>query len=507
MAVQKQDSNLVGFYKIRETVLGEVPATGTWQTREPNSFDALGGEYVKTARRPFSPSRQRKKGSVTDLNADGGYNEDVTQNNLQSDMEEFFFADMRRTPELVIDAVAAGYNSATAVPGSIAAGAILLASGFAVASNNGMKVVSGVTGTLIETTATEAAETPPAGAKVKLVGHTFPASDLSITDVAGTFQLNTAAGDFRDYDLVPGMWVFIGGDTALSFFPFGAFYARIAPDGIAADGSFLTLDKATATVTAQAGTGLSVPVYFSDVIKNEEDPDLIKRFSSTLERTIGRDDVGTQSEFLTGAVANELTWTSPLSGLVNVDMGYIAQRANTRTGTEGPLIARASNTVLPALGEDAFNTASNIFRLRMSVLDAATLNPTPLFARVTEWSLTFNNNVTPAKAQGVLGSLNTITGNFDVDGSFSCYFSTVEAIHAVRCNADVTFDAIYCKNNAGLYIDLPLVGLGGGRLNIEQDAAIIIPVETMAAESNFGHTALMGWFSYLPNAAMAEVDC
>lgn len=258
------------------------------------------------------------------------------------------------------------------------------------------------------------------------------------------------------------------------------------------------------TVDSGAAT---VQIFFGDVIKNEEDPDLITRFSSTVERTLGKDDDGTQSEYLVGTVANEMTWNSPLAGLVNIDMGYIAQKSGVRKGVDGPLSRRPGNTIVRALGEDAFNTSSNIFSIRMTMVDPDTFNPTPLFARVTEWTITINNNVTAAKAQGVLGGFDTTVGGFDVDGDFTAYFSTVEAIHAVQCNYDMTFDAIYAKANAGVYMDIPLIGLGGGRLDIEQDAAIMLPLETAAAESPFGHTALIGWFDYLPNAAMPNIDC
>jgi len=611
LAPEKQDANLVGFYKIREATLGQVPATGAWQTREPNSFDDLGAEYTKVARKPFSPSRQRKKGSTTDMDADGGYNEDLTQHNMQGELEEFFFANMRKTGEIVskeafakvftvvaatdiatvagghgltngdgpfqvtaATTIPAGLTAATnywaivlspttfkfattralaiagtavdvtdtgtgaltitstaqvsttddsftvnAVPSGLVAGSVLLAKGYGASANNGRKTVLSTTASKVvvnEDLVNEA--NPPVGATLKVVGHTFAAGDVELVvqesapGVISGFQLIATVGSFLAYALVPGSWLFIGGDAVDSFFEDGddarlGGYARIAVDGVSADGKTVTFDKSTFVPEDNDGTGKSLEVYFSDVIKNEDDPDLIVRFSSVMERTLGKDADGTQSEYLVGSVASELTWNSPLANLVNIDMAYICQKTGLRKGIDGPLVRRAGNSVVKALGEDAFNTSSNVYRLRMGMIDPTTMNPSPFFARVTEWTGTINNNVTSAKAQGVLGGFDTTVGNFDVDAEVTAYFSTVEVIHAVKCNWDVTFDAIYAKQNAGVYMDIPLISLGGGRLDIEQDAAIMVPLQAAAAESPFGHTALIGWFDYLPNAAMPDLDC
>lgn len=512
MAAEKQDANLVGFFKSREQTLGVLPANPVWQTREPNSFDDLGGEYTKVARRPFNPSRQRKKGSVTDLDADGGYNEDLTQNNMKAELEEFFFAALRKTPEQVnVAAVASTDDYTVASSAGFLAGSIVLAKGFTIAANNGLHVLNAITdGTHVSTADALTDEAAAPEQTLKVVGFQFTAGDLEMTAaVGGTFLLTTTTQALDVLGLIPGSWVFIGGDGATFAFEDGGEplvgYARIAVDGISENA--IAFDKSTFPPVTTDGAGKTVRLYFGDVLKNEDDPDLITRFSSTIERTLGKDDDGTQSEYLTGAVANELTWNSPLANLVTVDLGYVAQKAGIRKGDVGPLSRRAGNTIAKALGEDAFNTSSNIYRLRMAVIDPATLNPLPLFARVTEWTMTVANNVTSAKAQGVLGGFDTTVGGFDVDGEFTAYFSTVEAIHAVQCNYDLTFDAIYAKANAGIYMDVPLIGLGGGRLDIEQDAAIMLPLETAAAESPFGHTLLIGWFNYLPNVAMPDVDC
>lgn len=498
LAPQKQDANLVGFYKIREADLGVVPATGAWQTREPNSFDDLGAEYTKVARKPFSPSRQRKKGQTTDLDADGGYNEDLTQNNMQGELEEFFFAVRRKSPEQLPSAVTSTVYTVASNAG-FTANTIVFAKGFAIAGNNGRKVLTASASTSLTAAGLTAEASPPAGAKVKAVGFQFAAADLVLATPTGVVTLASTAKDFRQLSLIPGQWVFVKYNVA------NTGYARIALNGV--QQNLLTFDKTTWTPAADPGTGITAEIYFGDVLKNEDDPDLIVRFSSVMERTLGKDADGTQSEYLIGSVANEMTWNSPLAELVNIDMGYIAQKTGLRTGLEGPLVRRASNTIIRALGEEAFNTTSNVYRIRMAMIDPATLNPSPFFARVTEWSATVNNNVSSTKGQGVLGGFDTTAGNFEVDAEVTAYFSTVQAIHAVKCNWDVTFDAIYAKQNAGIFFDLPLVSLGGGRLDIEQDAAIMLPLESAAAESVFGHTAMIGWFDYLPDEAMPDIDC
>ena len=57
------------------------------------------------------------------------------------------------------------------------------------------------------------------------------------------------------------------------------------------------------------------------------------------------------------------------------------------------------------------------------------------------------------------------------------------------------------KKNNGLIWDIPLLSLGDGRLSVEQDKSITLPLETNAAESKFGHTLLFQVFGYLPDAA------
>lgn len=592
MVAEKQDANFVGLFIAREVSKETLPANPIFKTREPNSFDDLGGEYTLVARRPFSPSRQRKKGGTTDLDADGGFNEDLTQNNMQDDMEAFFFAAMRRKASQTFKAAysktftaSAGTDNATsnahglstgdgpfqvsnsggALPAGLVAAtnywvivngantyqfattranalagtkvditdagtgvqtmtrqpaaaastddfivnsatgfgenALVVAKGFSKSANNGLHVVDGVTGNSISVTSALADEDGAEGATLEVCGFQFDADDVSIDIEGGTAVLTSATVDMTGFGLIPGEWVFVGGDAAGNRFDdVSPFYARVKE----VTDETIVFDKTTSTVVTDAGAGKSIRLFFGYLVKNEDDPDLIVKYTHTLERTLGRDDDGMQSENIPGFVFNEMTWNSPLADKVNIDIAGIGMRANTRTGAEGPLSRQAGATIAKALGEDFFNTSSNVYRLRLSVLDPDTLNPTPLFARVTEWNVTINNNVSPNKAQGTLGAFDTTAGNFDVDGEFTAYFSTVAAIRSIEDNADVTFDAIYAKRNAAIIMDIPLLGTGGGRLNVEQDAAIMLPLTIAGAESEFGHTALLNWLPYVPSVGMAS---
>lgn len=504
MTIEKQDSNNVGLFVTREASNRTLEANPVFVTREPNSFEDMGGEYTKVARRPFNPSRQRKKGGLVDLDASGGWNEDVTQNNMLDVIDAALFAAQRKKPNSSNVAATAATDDYT-VTSSVGflVGSIVLAAGFAASANNGIHVLNGITdATHISTGDALTDEAAATGQTVQVVGYQFPAADVVATLVGGTFVLTSAAIDPTTFGLIPGEWVFIGGQAAGNRLGAAAAltgYARLKE----ATADALIFDKTTFTAAGDDGADTTLQIFFGTVIRNEDDPDDIVKFTHTVERTLGRDDDGRQSEYIDGFVYSELTWNSPLSDKVNVDISGIGATHNTRTGLEGPLSADGDASIVAALGEDFFNTSSNVYRIRMALLDEATLNPSPLFARVSEFSVAINNNVSGNKAQGTLGSFDTTAGSFDVDLECTAYFSHVAGIQSIPDNADVTFDAIYSKNNAAICLDLPLLSNGGGRLEVEMDAPIMIPLESPAAESSFGHTVAFSFLPYVPNVGMA----
>lgn len=502
---EKQTSNQVTVYKAREDTIGVLDATANFETREPNSFDDFGGEPTQVARRPFSPSRQRKKGSNVDLDVTAGWNEDFTANNMYSILDGFCFAAIRAKPKLASSAATAATDRYTVAAGGAAfvVGSIILASGFANAANNGIKVVTESAAAYVGVGAAGALVDDAVGGTIEVVGFEFGAGELSLNLDGGVCRLVAATMDFTTYGLIPGEWVIVGGDAADEYFTTVLRgYARIGVDGVTADE--LVFDKTSFTPVDNAGAGQTIRLFFGPLVKNEDDPDLIVKLTDTIERPLGRDDDGKQSEVITGATPNEITWNSPLAALVNVDVGYVGLSVDNRKGVDGLLSESGTHTISAGLGEDGWNTSRNLYRCRVAVIDPLTLNPTPMFGKVTEFSLTLNNNVSPDKAQGVYGAFDTTEGMFEVDAEMTAYFRDMAAKEAIDEDTDVTFDVIYSKQNRAFIFDVPLVSVGGGVPEVEQNTAIMLPLTTAAAESPFGHTVLFNWFPYAPDYAMAR---
>lgn len=501
----KQDSNLTGLRYAEETSLKVLPGSPVWQLLEPNSYSDFGGQLTTVARNPINASRQRKKGTVTDLDASGGFNQDLTMNNLTRLMQGVLFSNAReKYTTAPLNAAAIAFTSVTSGTktyaaasglGTVLVGALLMASGFTNAGNNGLKTVASRTaGTIVvvETAVTEAS--PPAAAKLVTVGFQLGSATSAITANGNLRRLTDSATDFTTLGLVAGEWVWVGGDGAATRFTVaGAFLGRVAT----ITAGYLEFDKLSTDVAAEAGTGKTIQLFLGMVIRNEQDPNLIVRRTYNVERSLGNDGTGTMSEYLVGAVANEFTLNIPQADKVNADFTFTALDNEQRNGTTG----LKSGTRPNPTAEEAINTSSDVTRIKLSLVDNTDSFVSPLFAYATEVTLTINNNVSPNKAVGVLGGFDTTTGTFEVGGSITAYFANVEAVQAVRNNLDITLDIFLQRPNSAFLFDIPLLSLGDGRLNVEQDAPITLPLENNAAESKFGYTLLIQSFQYMPSIA------
>lgn len=512
VAVNKIDSNVTGLRYAEEASYKVLPGSPVWNPLEPNSYDEFGGSVVTLARNPINSSRQRKKGVVTDVEASGGFETDLTQTNLQDILQGFFFADLRPKGEEVPTAATGTTDlfDLTSTTGFLV-GSLVTATGFSDAGNNVTE--EPVTAVVSDTTAevlgaslvTDAA--PGTDVNLVVVGHVGASADIDV-DVAGTFPaLTSTILDFTTLGLIPGEWIFIGGDPATSDFTNAENNGFKRIRTIATNR--LEFDKSDLAMTAETGTAILLRMYFGRVLKNELAGSIVRR-TYNLERTLGQPDDSqpsqVQAEYIEGAVPGELVFNIPSANKVTVNLGFIAGDSST---IDGPTSLKTGTR--PALVEaDAFNTSSDFSRIRLAVFTDGTEAPTPLFAFAQELTITINNNLSPDKAVGTLGAFEVTAGTFQVGGQITAYFADVAAIDSVRNNDNITLDLAMVKGaagaKAGIVIDLPLITLGDGRPDVVQDASIKLPLSMDAAtaaliDANLDYTAMMIFFDTLPDVA------
>jgi hypothetical protein len=505
--VNKIDSNCTELRIAEEASLGVLPGTPDWIPYEPNSYPDFGGEITTVARNPINPSRQRKKGVVTDLDAAGGFETDLTQKNIQDLLQGFFWADfLRKGEEVPTQATATTDLFAVASTTGFQVNDLIWVTGFVNAANNGLHVITAI---VVDTTievlgSTLVTETPPATANIVVVGHQGGAGDIDVDDTGNFATYTSTTLNFTTLGLNPGEWIYVGGDLAAEAFTTAANNGWKRIKSIAA--SALVVDKSELTMVTEASTTETIRMFFGRVLKNQNTKTTIVRRSYQLERQLGAPDdalpANIQAEYLVGQVPGEMTINIGTADKITAELNFQGTDQET---IDGPTALKTGNR--PAVVEaDAFNTSSDFSRLKMAVVSTTSEAPTPLFAFITEMTINLNNNLNPNKAVSVLGAFDITGGTFEVGGSITAYFSNVSAISAIRNNSDVTMDLVLAKANAGIALDIPLITLGDGKLNVEQDEPITIPVTNEAAsgakvDPNMDHTLMMVFFDYLPTAA------
>lgn len=557
--VNKINSNSTGLRFAEELTPGNLVSdvvgdgdrsVDIWYPLEPNEYSDFGGEVTTVARQPINASRQRKKGLAVDLDASGGFQTDLTQQNILRQLRGFTFSDWREkadtrgfsrevtydpddgSEDLANIALSVGSISSNEIifaasgdPSStnsgrtraFAANMLVYVSGMSIAGNNGLKSVASVDadGITVDQTLTNTASAEP-DARIVEVGWEFAEGDLEVDASSGFPKLVTTTQDLRDLGLIPGEWIFIGGDAT------GNQFATAANNGFKRIRSIaeneIVLDKSTLAMVTDDGTGKTMRVFYGRCIKNEASPSLQKTFTIQMERTLGFSERATpgneQADYVAGCFANEFNFNVTTADKITMDLGYVGTNSFTLNENTGGVTLRSKEAVddgsaanAPAIQEaDPFNTSSDIKRIALTVLEDGTENPTPLFAYIQELTLTINNNATPDKAVGVFGAFDVTVGTFEVSANMTAYFNDTAAIQAVRNTSDVSLDMHFVKSNAGISFDLPLVTLGDGRPNVALNEPVTIPITNDAVtgakiSQNLDHTILFVFWDYLPALA------
>lgn len=511
-------SNRSAAYYAVEDSPKTLPGTPDWYELEPNSYGDFGAQVTRVPRQPISADRQLKKGPITDLDASASFQMDITQENFPGLAAGFFRAAVRAKAELAIATVDTGGATNDFEPASggdaYYANDLLYAQGFDDAINNGLHLVSGTPAATEVIVTTNLAENTGQSGTIRKAGHQFASGDAEI-DASGSWPLFiTTTKDMTELGLVgAGEWLYIGSDEANTTFATTANNGWVRVRAVAANA--LTIDKADAEMSTDNGSGKTIRIYFaSRVLKNETTQTLIVQNTYQLERQLGAPDDALpseiQSEYVTGAVPNEFTMTVGTADKVVGDLSFVGMDYETRTGGTG-VKSGNRHAVTEA---DAFNTSSAFKRLRMYVWADGTEFPSNLFTYIQDLSLTLSNNADPNKAVNVLGAASINDGFFQLTGQANAYFNNVAQQAAVRANSDCTLDFVMAQDNAtlgnaqGINVDLPLIALGDGQNNVEQNSPMLTPVsiegfDGSKVNSALNHTLWMGWWDYLPDVAVA----
>ena len=492
------DSNVTGL-AFAEEVLGTpkiLPGTPVWYPLEPNSYAEFGAQTKTVKREVINSSRQKRKGAVVGLDVVAGFNLDFTSRIPYVMMQGFMFADWREKTTLVSTAVAA--NSYTVASGGAAflLGDLLYGEGFGIAANNGLKVVTTAgTATTIGATGAVAEASPPATATIMRVGQRADVA-WSITIVNGRPQLNRSNGSFATLGLFPGEWIWVGGDAAANQF------AEAGANGwyriFSVVSTTLIFDRwpgdANGAPVAAAGTGKLVDIYFGHCIKNEATPGLQKFRTYQFERFLG----GTRYQYELGCGANTMKVNVKSNDKVTIDVGYVAMDEDVTQ------VAAKSGTRVVLPTETVYNAETSFSRIRLLGADGQT----PITGIMTDLSLSIDNGI--EALQGIkssVGAVDLMAADFTVSGSVEAYLSTLAAVSAGKANPDCSVDFGMVENVGsmaqGWLFDVPLLMLGDGRLKVEKDKPIKIPINLDAAgHSTLNHTLLAMRFPFLPQLAL-----
>lgn len=509
--VNRINSNIAETRYSEETSFGVADGSAVWGLLEVNSFSEARGQYTKAVRNPIASDRQRRKGVTVDLDAQVGFQADLTQYNLQDLFQGLMFANFRAKTEFGGAGEVVSVNSSnqfTAASGLTAFAVgdlVVLRNGTQVAGNsNRVLRVTAATGTLLTVAQTLVAETLPTGAKLVKVGVRTAAGDLDV-NAAGAFPVITSTTlNFSTLGLTPGEFIWIGGDDSLTTFSTAANNCLARVRTVSANS--ITIDKASkGAMVTEANTLNTVEIYVGRVLKNEQVANQVRR-TYQVERQLGAPDDASpsqiQSEYFTGCVFNEAVFNIAAAEKLTVDCKFVSADQETRTGVTG-LKAGTRPAIENASG---YNGASDNKRIRLSKVVAGDEAPTPLNALFPSCTVTVNNGVEPLKAIGRLGAFDMSEGDFTVNVSVSGYFTSLDSIAAVRNNESLTFDCYEYLNNQGWVFDMPLVTAGDGSVTVEKDKPMMIPLTLEAAsgeevDTNLDHTLCMTWFDGLPNLA------
>ena len=508
-----------------EASAGVLESSPVWFNLEPNTIEAFGSVPTSVARSPISKLRQRRKGTITDLDSPVDIEHDLTMSALTAFAEGFFYS-TAENDDTVFTGVAVtttGYTipSATAAQAAIfqfaaalGPASLIFARGYLLSGNNGMKELTtdlAVSGTeLISTDVSGTAEaSPPSNAEVALAGIRAEAGDLAlaVSSTVGTLTSGNGtpanAVDFTTLGLTVGQRIHVGGLLTANRFgataggsndSFGS--ARVT--SIAA--ATLLLDKldsallaSDGTDTGSSGTEVRVDLLFGRFIRNvvvDDDAYLERNYQFEMEFP----NLGTAGAsnywYSIGNRANQMQLNNPLTDKATINFGFVGLSSDDITATRK---TNADSALDPSKTE-AFNTASDFFRL--GILD---VDESGLTSDFKDMVATFNNSASGEKVLGTLGNAFINNGNFEVDIETTALFTNPDVVTRITSNTTVTAGWVQRNGDGAFAVDIPSATLETGGVEFPVNESVRIGLTLLAfVDATLGYSGSISLFPAYP---------
>lgn len=460
-------TNETGLAYAKEQTLGVLPGSPEWNTLEPNDISQFGATITTVARSPISRYRQRRKGTVVDLDSAVTFEADITMEHLRDFIPAWCFSKLVGPAVFSPTAVVASTDSYTvASGGALAAGLLVKAQGFINAANNGLKLVdTGSDATNIIVADDLVDESAPSNAQLSVCGVQGAAGDIEIN---ADGNLISTALDFSTLGLTVGQALWIGGASAATQFATAGNSGFVRIRAIA--DHLITLDKRGQAFTADDGATKTIQLFFGQFVRNvpvgHPDYEITSFAIEAAYPNLGNPS-GDRYEYAMGNYVNILTLNLPLTDKGTMSVEFVG------TDTPVPTNSRATNaaTARSPLRVGAFNTSADFLRLRVQ-----NVNGTDITSYFKELTLTLNNNVAPEKVLANLGAVYMNAGNFEVDLSGQALFTNEDMVAAIRENRTLTGDFALRNEDGGIMFDLPALTFGDGSKEFTRDESVKINI-------------------------------
>lgn len=492
-------SESVGLTAVLETSLGVAPTTG-WFAMQPDQA-GITGFYLKTTTvtpSPISPLRQMEAPVVVDADAAPQITGDLTMDHWYGFRDGAMMSTTRHSggtgaSRFLVSAVSSTVYTVAAL-GALQQGTLISAKGFAVAGNNGLKVVGAAsTGTTIPTSGLTAEVISGYTPYVEVAGFRGASGDIQI-DVNG--NITSTVADFTTMGLNVGQVIYVGGvpGTANAFATTGyGGYVKIT--GIAAH--LLTTSIAVrqwTQVAADTGTGKTIDLYWGSWIREVSIEDVLYQEPSyQMELRIPGIGAGnvTQYCYAQGQTLDQIEITAANKALIKLAMTFsgtfVTQPSSSRS--TGPSTAQA------VLERQRFNTVTEqrYLRLTNSATGAIACN------KFSSWKLIHKNGVSPLKQQGTLGTAENIVGKADVALDAEVYVNQVELINAAPANTTLTWGSGMNNGDGGVFFEIPSLKITDIPVTFPANAAIMLSAKSAGFRDDVGnYTMGVSTFAFLP---------